>query len=83
MRLRLAISEMDMEVTQLQAATHTLHLLYHRNKNQHRHSKWWKWFSMLKRCVSRLLHEVQIKDNARAQARVKHMYQVVLPSCYA
>lgn len=77
------ISEMDMKITQLQTATHTFHLLYHRNKNQHRHSKWWKCFSTLKRCVSKLKYEVQTGDSLRAQARVKHMNQVLVPRCYA
>ena len=74
---------MALEFARLQVATHTFRLLHHRNKNQHRRSKWWKWFSMLKRCVSKLLHEIQVRDNARAQARVKHMNRVVLPKCYA
>lgn len=74
---------MDTEITQLQAATCTFHLLYHRNKNQHRHSRWWKWFAMLKRCVNKLLHEIQARDKLRAQARVKHMNQVLLPRCFA
>ncbi|KAF6241572.1 hypothetical protein HO173_000283 [Letharia columbiana] len=74
---------MDLEITQMQVATHTFHLLHHRNKNQHRHSKWWKWFSMLKHCLSKLIHEIQARDILRAQARVKHMYQVLLPRCYA
>ena len=76
-------SEMDLKVTQLQAATQTFHLLHHRNKNQHQHSRWWKWFSMLRRCVSNLIYEIQTRDELRVQARVKHMNQVLLPKCYA
>ncbi|CAP80097.1 Pc12g04700 [Penicillium rubens Wisconsin 54-1255] len=28
-----------------------LHLIFHRNKNQHRRTKWWKWLSILKRAT--------------------------------
>ncbi|CAF9906407.1 hypothetical protein IMSHALPRED_004196 [Imshaugia aleurites] len=76
------IHGMDLDSTQLQAATHTFQLVHHRNKNQHRHSKWWKWFCMLKRCVSKLIHEIQAGDDLRAQARVKKMNEVLLPRCY-
>ncbi|KAM5462915.1 Ribonuclease MRP protein subunit rmp1 [Microsporum audouinii] len=37
----------------------TLHLLYHRNKNQHRCTKWWKWLSMLKRWTLELACEIE------------------------
>lgn len=73
---------MDLEITQMQETTHIFHLLHHRNKNQHRHSKWWRWFSLLKRCVSRLIQEVQARDNLRVQARLEYMNQVLLPRCY-
>jgi hypothetical protein len=32
-----------------------LHLIYHRNKNQHRGQKWWKWVGMLRRSIGKLL----------------------------
>lgn len=38
---------------------------------------------MLKRCVSKLIREVQVRDDVRAQARVKYMNQVLLPRCYS
>ncbi|PGG98554.1 hypothetical protein GX51_06750 [Blastomyces parvus] len=37
----------------------TLHLLHHRNKNQHRPTKWWKWLAMLKRSMGALLRAVR------------------------
>ena len=79
----MTISKMSLLLTQLQAATHNFHLLYHRNKNQHRQSMWWKWFSLLKRCVSKLLYEIQVKNNLCVQARLEHMNQILLPRCYA
>jgi hypothetical protein len=32
-----------------------LHILCHRNKNQHRVQKWWKWFAILRRSTKKLL----------------------------
>ncbi|KAM0801980.1 hypothetical protein BDR22DRAFT_148911 [Usnea florida] len=74
---------MDLDIAQLQATDRIFHLLRQRNKNQHRRSKWWKWFSMLKRCVSNLIHEVQAKESWRAQARLQHFSQVLLPRCHS
>ena len=40
---------------QLLTTHHLLQLTFHRNKNQHRRAKWWKWLSMLYRSVGKLL----------------------------
>ncbi|KAK2743085.1 hypothetical protein FQN55_007536 [Onygenales sp. PD_40] len=45
--------------TALKAIHTSLHLLYHRNKNQHRNTKWWKWLSMLRRATADLTREVE------------------------
>ncbi|KAK2794952.1 hypothetical protein FQN52_006831 [Onygenales sp. PD_12] len=45
--------------TALKAIHTSLHLLYHRNKNQHRSTKWWKWLSMLRRATADLTREVE------------------------
>ncbi|EER38079.1 conserved hypothetical protein [Histoplasma capsulatum var. duboisii H88] len=37
----------------------TLHLLHHRNKNQHGSTKWWKWLAMLKRSIAQLMRDVE------------------------
>jgi ribonuclease MRP protein subunit RMP1 len=40
-------------------STHQLlHLTHHRNKNQHRLSKWYKPFSQLRRQVAKLISEI-------------------------
>jgi len=41
-----------------------LHLTHHRNKNQHRLSKWYKSFSQLRRHVSKLILELDSLDTA-------------------
>ncbi|KAI1006766.1 hypothetical protein K3495_g1456 [Podosphaera aphanis] len=41
-----------------------LHLAHHRNKNQHRLSKWYKSFSQLRRQIAKLRHELTQLDMA-------------------
>ncbi|KGO63663.1 hypothetical protein PITC_072160 [Penicillium italicum] len=48
-----------------------LHLIFHRNKNQHRRTKWWKWLSILKRATLDL-----------ARSGVKSHLATVIPRCY-
>ncbi|RFU25992.1 hypothetical protein B7463_g10355, partial [Scytalidium lignicola] len=45
-------------LTTLPAVHDLLNLANHRNKNQHRLSKWWKEFSQLRRHVSKLISEL-------------------------
>ena len=61
-----------------------LTLLHHRNKNQHRQAHWWKWLSMLKRCLQKLAHELQIDnfDSTRSDQRIVYMRDLLLPRCY-
>ena len=73
---------MDVKSTQLQAATNVLRELHRRNKNQHRHSQWWKWFSLLKRCITKFLHEIQAKNTLRVQAYKKYLNHCLFPRCY-
>jgi ribonuclease MRP protein subunit RMP1 len=42
----------------------TLHLLYHRNKNQHRTAKWFKSLAMLKRWTHRLADAIERVERA-------------------
>jgi ribonuclease MRP protein subunit RMP1 len=41
-----------------------LHLTHHRNKNQHRLSKWYKSFSQLRRQVAKLITELEALEVA-------------------
>jgi ribonuclease MRP protein subunit RMP1 len=38
-----------MDTQEIQAVHAVLHLISHRNKNQHQRAKWWKWLARLKR----------------------------------
>jgi ribonuclease MRP protein subunit RMP1 len=70
-----------------------LHLLFHRNKNQHRLLKWWQWLSTLRRNLTKLLAEHDLITNAKTtpnrnaavvkfKDRVAFMRTVVVPSAY-
>ncbi|RPB16048.1 hypothetical protein P167DRAFT_602707 [Morchella conica CCBAS932] len=68
-------------LTDLQPESDLLHLLFHRNKNQHRSGKWWKWFGMLRRNIRKLLHPSA--EDGDANKRVEYMRRVLVPSCYS
>ncbi|RAL60881.1 hypothetical protein DID88_010206 [Monilinia fructigena] len=60
--------------TQLVALTQLLHLTHHRNKNQHRLSKWYISFGILRRQVARLLSvvpEYVIESQSRGKVKGK------------
>ncbi|QSZ37862.1 hypothetical protein DSL72_008962 [Monilinia vaccinii-corymbosi] len=60
--------------THLVALTQLLHLTHHRNKNQHRLSKWYVAFGMLRRQVSRLssvVPEYVIESQSRGKLKGK------------
>ncbi|KAI9757850.1 MAG: hypothetical protein M4579_003286 [Chaenotheca gracillima] len=58
-------------IQKLHKTQNLLHLLAHRNKNQHRRSAWWKWFCMLRRGVSRLLSLLDDPTDKAVQERSK------------
>ncbi|MCJ1395259.1 hypothetical protein MMC18_008143 [Xylographa bjoerkii] len=66
----------------LKKVSQTLYLLHRRNKNQHRLSKWWKWFAMLHRSVKKLLADLQRPDETLARARTLYLNDVLQPRCY-
>jgi ribonuclease MRP protein subunit RMP1 len=44
----------------------------HRNKNQHRLSKWWKPFSQLRRQVSSLVSELAVRHEQETKYKAGH-----------
>ena len=71
-----------------------IHLLFHRNKNQHRLLKWWQWIATLRRNLSKLLFEHDLITTAKTtpnrntavanyKARLAFMRKIVVPSAYA
>ncbi|KAJ5902487.1 hypothetical protein N7495_003015 [Penicillium taxi] len=54
-----------------------LHLIYHRNKNQHQRTKWWKWLSMLKR----ISLDLGSQDSDSVAAYRQHLAKLI-PRCH-
>ncbi|KAL2862971.1 uncharacterized protein BJX67DRAFT_385080 [Aspergillus lucknowensis] len=61
-----------------------LHLIFHRNKNQHRRTKWWKWLSILKRTVWNLALSLGSAQERLPSAEFYRQYLAdrVVPRCY-
>ncbi|KAJ5612391.1 hypothetical protein N7510_005585 [Penicillium lagena] len=71
-----------MDATEIRAVNSMLHLVFHRNKNQHQRAKWWKWLSVLKRTT---LDLAQSLDGARLNAVESHRQHLathLIPRCY-
>ena len=77
-----AQTERQIKLDALQKASKLVHLLYHRNKNQHHHALWWKWLSMLQRSVAKLTRALEKSKDEQATTRMRHMNDVLLPGCY-
>lgn len=73
---------MQIKLEALQEASKLIYLLYHRNKNQHRHALWWKWLSMLQRSVAKLRRALERGNDEQASTRITHIHNVLLPGCY-
>ncbi|KAL4958824.1 uncharacterized protein BDV14DRAFT_24271 [Aspergillus stella-maris] len=62
-----------------------LHLIFHRNRNQHGRTKWWKWLSILKRTVRELAFSSSgDRGDSRSSAKHSRRYLAdqILPRCY-
>jgi len=75
-----------------------LHLAHHRNKNQHRLAKWWKFLSQLRRHIAKLITELGNEFPAKTQSlgkerksdesretvlqRVVFLDEHLIPRCY-
>ncbi|KAL4989062.1 hypothetical protein BDW68DRAFT_82559 [Aspergillus falconensis] len=63
-----------------------LHLIFHRNRNQHGRTKWWKWLSILKRAVRNLAMSLssskQEDFRTSAESYRRYLADQVLPRCY-
>ncbi|KAL4998987.1 hypothetical protein BDV10DRAFT_59802 [Aspergillus recurvatus] len=63
-----------------------LHLIFHRNRNQHGRTKWWKWLSILKRAVRNLTMSLNSSKQGdfrtSAEPYRRYLADRVLPRCY-
>lgn len=64
-----------MDSQEILAVHSILHLIFHRNKNQHHRTKWWKWLSILKRATLDLTRSNAVESQ-------KHLATYVIPRCY-
>lgn len=76
-----------MDCEEILAVHRTLHLIFHRNKNQHRKSKWWKWLSMLKRVTSNIARSLENPPLSPGMTSLAEVYRQYLashiaPRCY-
>ncbi|KZF21264.1 hypothetical protein L228DRAFT_284319 [Xylona heveae TC161] len=88
------LANKESQISDLQTISKLFHLIFHRNKNQHRLTKWWRWFAMLRRSTDRLLLELEhVKSTPsfaeeaealaqRAGARVEYISEVLVPRCH-
>lgn len=53
------LPQLQATLTSLQTAAHILAGLTHRNKNQHRGTKWWTPFAMLRRSLHKLIPDLE------------------------
>lgn len=80
--MRMNSSSMIPNIPETRKALDMLQLLHHRNKNQHRQAHWWKWLSMLKRCLQKLIDELQCTATKPSDTRILYMRNHLLPRCY-
>lgn len=78
-----------METEEVFAVHSMLHLIYHRNKNQHGKTKWWKWLSILKRVTLNLARSLDQKllrpydeIDSSIESHKRYMAMQVVPKCY-
>lgn len=67
-----------MDHQEISAVHSVLHLIYHRNKNQHQRAKWWKWLSTLKRTTL----DLESLDSAAVERYQQHLAMHLIPRCY-
>ncbi|KAH8431217.1 uncharacterized protein LDX57_008879 [Aspergillus melleus] len=77
----------ETEADQVFAVYSTLHLIFHRNKNQHGKTKWWKWLSILKRAtlsLARSLRHEALRSSANETSSMYRQYLATdtIPRCY-
>ncbi|KAK9242650.1 hypothetical protein V1506DRAFT_546839 [Lipomyces tetrasporus] len=60
-----------LDIPALRNELQVLHLIVHRNKNQHRQAKWWKYVSIIHRTVKKLVAVPQERQQQEGRPRPK------------
>lgn len=71
-----------MDVKEIIALHSLLHLVFHRNKNQHGNTKWWKWLSILKRITLKFAKSLETDAFHTVRLYKEHLALHVIPNCY-
>lgn len=75
-----------MEADEILAVHSMLHLIFHRNKNQHGRMKWWKWLSILKSVTGNLSaclnSDSPSERELSAESHKRYLTTLVVPRCY-
>lgn len=80
----------NMETEEIFAVHSMLHLIFHRNKNQHGRTRWWKWLSILKRVTWNIAESLDQKlslssyggTECPAESHKQYLAVHVAPKCY-
>ena len=77
---------MPIDTERMRAISSMLHLIFHRNKNQHNTTKWWRWLSILKRSTLRLLGALEYqppynKASPSVDKSMEYLAKHVIPRC--
>ena len=70
------------DAIEFQTSLQVLHLLHHRNMNQHRRNHWFQRLVLLKRNLAKLVREIEGQEEERYKMRAAHLEDYVLPKCY-
>lgn len=76
-----------MDAHEIRTVHDMLHLIFHRNKNQHGKSRWWRWLSMLKRSALNILLALEHQQgNGRIENFIenyeRYLERHLIPRCY-
>lgn len=59
-----------------------IHMIYHRNKNQHGIAKWWKSLHMLKGSIYSLLMAIETDSGNAVAVYEDYIQRRLVPKCY-
>lgn len=72
----------DESIALLENEFSILHLIYHRNKNQHRALVWWKYLNMIHRYIKKILSLYKTSKNDMTQLVNKFLNKKIMDKAY-
>ncbi|CRG88744.1 hypothetical protein PISL3812_05778 [Talaromyces islandicus] len=71
-----------MDLSRVEEVSSKIHLIYHRNKNQHGPTAWWRWLSMLRRTLLKILATSATTQHDKQARLAKYLHAFIIPRCY-